>query len=99
VTSATSGYGLPSDGSTSDRFRHPASSPSATRLVRQPRLEVGTSIVVAFARNPMNTADVVNDLNCWSGRRSSLGLGTQIKAHIAAELEPLAGEPRPTSTP
>lgn len=46
------------------------------------RLEVGTSIAVAFARNPMNTAYVANDLSCWSGGRFSLGLGTQIKAHI-----------------
>jgi len=46
------------------------------------RLEVGTSIAVAFARSPMNTAYLANDLGCWSGGRFTLGLGTQVKAHI-----------------
>ncbi len=46
------------------------------------RIEVGTSITVAFARNPMNLAVAANDLQLVGGGRFLLGLGTQIKPHI-----------------
>ena len=46
------------------------------------RLELGTGIAVAFARNPMNLAVVANDLQTVSKGRFMLGLGSQIKAHV-----------------
>jgi probable F420-dependent oxidoreductase len=46
------------------------------------RLELGTGIAVAFARNPMTTAQVGWDLQAWSRGRFLLGLGSQIKPHI-----------------
>lgn len=46
------------------------------------RLELGTSIAVAFARNPMTTAMTANDLQMFSKGRFMLGLGSQIKPHI-----------------
>src|ERR1700742_5108852 len=46
------------------------------------RLEIGTSIAVAFARNPMTVANVGWDLQTYSQGRFILGLGTQIKPHI-----------------
>jgi probable F420-dependent oxidoreductase len=46
------------------------------------RIEVGTSIAVAFARSPMNVAYLANDLQLCSDGRFTLGLGTQVKAHI-----------------
>jgi probable F420-dependent oxidoreductase len=45
-------------------------------------VEVGTSIVVAFARNPMTVAISANDLQTLSGGRLVLGLGTQVRSHI-----------------
>jgi len=45
-------------------------------------LEVGTSIAVAFARNPMNLANIGWDLQSYSKGRFILGLGSQIKPHI-----------------
>ncbi len=45
-------------------------------------LELGTGIAVAFARNPMTTAMVANDLQQYSEGRFILGLGSQIKPHI-----------------
>jgi probable F420-dependent oxidoreductase len=45
-------------------------------------LEVGTSIAVAFARNPMLLATVGWDLQSFSHGRFILGLGSQIKPHI-----------------
>jgi len=46
------------------------------------RLELGTGIAVAFARNPMSMAVVANDLQALSRGRFILGLGSQIKPHI-----------------
>ena len=46
------------------------------------RLELGTNIAVAFARNPMVVANVGWDLQAYSQGRFILGLGTQIQPHI-----------------
>jgi probable F420-dependent oxidoreductase len=46
------------------------------------RIELGTGIAVAFARNPMSTAVLANDLQSYSQGRFMLGLGSQIKPHI-----------------
>lgn len=45
-------------------------------------IELGTSIAVAFARNPMMLAYTANDLQKYSEGRFILGLGSQIKPHI-----------------
>lgn len=45
-------------------------------------LQIGTGIAVAFARNPMNIAQLAYDLQLMSRGRFVLGLGTQIQAHI-----------------
>jgi len=46
------------------------------------RIELGTGIAVAFARNPMTLAQSAHDLQRFSGGRFLLGLGSQIKPHI-----------------
>ncbi len=46
------------------------------------RLELGTNIAVAFARNPMIIANIGWDLQAYSQGRFNLGLGTQIRPHI-----------------
>jgi probable F420-dependent oxidoreductase len=46
------------------------------------RIELGTSIAVAFARNPMTVANVGWDLQAYSHGRFLLGLGSQVQAHI-----------------
>jgi probable F420-dependent oxidoreductase len=45
-------------------------------------IELGTSIAVAFARNPMTVANVGWDLQAYSQGRLLLGLGSQVQAHI-----------------
>jgi probable F420-dependent oxidoreductase len=45
-------------------------------------VELGTSIAVAFARNPMLLANIAWDLQAFSRGRFILGLGSQIKPHI-----------------
>lgn len=46
------------------------------------RVELGTSIAVAFARSPMTVANVGWDLQNYSDGRFILGLGSQVSAHI-----------------
>ena len=46
------------------------------------RIELGTGIVVAFARSPMSVAASAQDLHLMSNGRFRLGLGSQIKPHI-----------------
>ena len=45
-------------------------------------IQLGTSIVVAFARSPMDLAYQAWDLTRYSSGRFILGLGTQVSAHI-----------------
>jgi probable F420-dependent oxidoreductase len=45
-------------------------------------IELGTAIVVAFARNPMSLAVQANDVQLLSRGRLLLGLGSQIRPHI-----------------
>ncbi len=54
----------------------------AVAAERTERVDIGTSIVVAFARNPMTVALQANDVHALSGGRFTLGLGSQIKPHI-----------------
>jgi probable F420-dependent oxidoreductase len=57
--------------------------PLALAAEHTERLELMTSIAVAFARNPMLLANVGHDLNAYSKGRFILGLGSQIRPHIA----------------
>ena len=54
----------------------------AAAAMNTQRMDLMTSIAVAFARNPMNLAYLGNDLQNLSGGRFVLGLGAQVKAHI-----------------
>jgi probable F420-dependent oxidoreductase len=55
---------------------------AALAAERTSKLEIGTGIAVAFARNPMTVALQANDVQALSGGRFILGLGSQIKPHI-----------------
>jgi len=59
------------------------------------RLEVGTSIAVAFARSPMTLAQTANDLQSFSKGRFILGLGSQIKPHIEKRFSMPWSHPAP----
>lgn len=51
-------------------------------LAATTRLLVGTSVLVAFTRSPMNVALAAWDLQSLSGGRFELGLGTQVRQNI-----------------
>ncbi len=56
--------------------------PLALAAEHTTRIELGTSIAVAYARSPTNLAHIAWDLQKASRGRFILGLGTQVKAHI-----------------
>jgi alkanesulfonate monooxygenase SsuD/methylene tetrahydromethanopterin reductase-like flavin-dependent oxidoreductase (luciferase family) len=60
---------------------------------RTERIELGTAILLAFARNPMTTAVAANDLHLYSRGRFLLGLGSQVKAHITRRFSMPWSEP------
>jgi probable F420-dependent oxidoreductase len=57
------------------------------------RIELGTSIAVAFARSPMTVAYTAWDLQRLSRGRFILGLGSQIKTHITRRFDMPWGKP------
>ena len=69
------------NGSTSET-KHDPFLAVALAAVETDRIGLGTSLVIAFARNPMSTAVQANDLQLLSKGRFFLGLGSQIKPHI-----------------
>lgn len=70
------------DGLWSSETQHDPFLPLALAAEHTERIELGTAIAVAFARNPMSTAYIAWDLARLSQGRLILGLGTQVKAHI-----------------
>jgi probable F420-dependent oxidoreductase len=54
----------------------------AATTLAAPELDIGTAIAVAFPRSPMVTAQCAWELADASGGRFTLGLGTQVQAHI-----------------
>ena len=56
--------------------------PLALAAASTEEIELGTSIAVAFARNPMLLANLGWDLQAQSKGRFVLGLGSQIRPHI-----------------
>jgi probable F420-dependent oxidoreductase len=70
------------DGALSAETSHDPFLPVLVAAEHTERLEVGTGIAVAFARNPMTLANIGYDLHAFSGGRFRMGLGSQIKPHI-----------------
>src|SRR5215208_1484639 len=62
--------------------KHDAFLPLAIAANETHRIELGTSVAIAFSRSPMETAQTAWDLQDLSDGRFLLGLGTQVKAHI-----------------
>ena len=56
-------------------------------------MSVRTSIALAFARSPMDTAYIAWDLQALSGGRFHLGLGSQVRGHIIRRFNMPWGRP------
>ncbi|HEX8803523.1 MAG TPA: LLM class F420-dependent oxidoreductase [Acidimicrobiales bacterium] len=74
--------GLGYDGVWSAETSHDPFLPLLLAAQSTERVELGTGIAVAFARNPMTLAQTAWDLQAASKGRFVLGLGSQIKPHI-----------------
>src|SRR5919206_1428746 len=62
--------------------KHDGFLPLAIAATETQRIELGTSVAIAFSRSPMEVAQTAWDLQDLSDGRFILGLGTQVKAHI-----------------
>ncbi|HIF99883.1 MAG TPA: LLM class flavin-dependent oxidoreductase, partial [Myxococcales bacterium] len=69
------------DGLRLAELNHDPFMPLALAAANTDRIELVTSVAVAFARNPMSMAILAHDLNAFSGGRFVLGLGSQVKPH------------------
>lgn len=70
------------DGCWTGEINHDPFLPMVLAAEHTSTIELGTSIAVAFARNPMTVAHLGWDLQAYSRGRFTLGLGTQVQAHI-----------------
>lgn len=59
------------------------------------KIELITSIAVAFARSPMTLANIGHDLNAHSKGRFIMGLGSQIQPHITKRFSMPWSSPAP----
>jgi probable F420-dependent oxidoreductase len=83
------------DGVWSAETSHDPFLPIAVAAGATERLEFGTGIAVAFARNPMNLAVLANDLQQLTRGRFMLGMGSQIKPHITKRFSMPWSHPAP----
>ncbi|MEM9033884.1 MAG: LLM class F420-dependent oxidoreductase [Actinomycetota bacterium] len=81
-TAATAAEAAGFDGLWTAETSHDPFMPHVLAAEHTESITLGTSIAVAFARNPMLLANIGYDLNAYSGGRFVLGLGSQIKPHI-----------------
>lgn len=84
-----SGY----DGVRTAEMNHDPFFPLLLAAEHSEKLELITSIAVAFARSPMILANIGHDLNAYSKGRFTLGLGSQIKPHITKRFSMQWGAP------
>ncbi|HEX7407558.1 MAG TPA: TIGR03617 family F420-dependent LLM class oxidoreductase [Candidatus Binatia bacterium] len=70
------------DGGFSFESKHDPFLPLAIAAGTTRRLQLGTAVAIAFARNPMVLANIGYDLQVITGGRFVLGLGSQVRPHI-----------------
>ena len=92
---AAAAEGAGYDGVWSAETSHDPFFPLLLAAERTSRMELGTGIAVAFARNPMNLAQIAWDLQSYSQGRFLLGLGSQIKPHITKRFSMEWSHPAP----
>jgi probable F420-dependent oxidoreductase len=81
------------DGAFSFEAKHDPFLPLAVAAEHTTRLRLGTAIAIAFARSPMNLANLATGLQTLSGGRFVLGLGSQVRPHIERRFSMPWGRP------
>ena len=85
--------GLGYDGAKVAETNHDPFLPLTLAAAATQRIELVTSVAVAFARSPMTLAQTAHDLNAYSGGRLVLGLGSQVRPHIERRFAMPWGKP------
>jgi probable F420-dependent oxidoreductase len=70
------------DGAFSFEAKHDPFLPLVLAAEHTTALQLGTAIAIAFARNPMNLANLAYGVQVISSGRFILGLGSQVRPHI-----------------
>lgn len=81
------------DGAFSFEAKHDPFLALAVAAEHTTTLRLGTGIAIAFARNPMNLANLGYDMQSISGGRFVLGLGSQVKPHIEKRFSSVWSHP------
>jgi probable F420-dependent oxidoreductase len=81
------------DGAFSFEAKHDPFLTLAVASEHSEAIQLGTAIAIAFARNPMNLANLGYDLQSISGGRFILGLGTQVRPHIEKRFSSTWSQP------
>ncbi len=74
------------DGAFTFEAKHDPFLPLVLAAESTERLTLGTAIAIAFARNPMNLANLAYGLQSISGGRFILGLGSQVRPHVESRF-------------
>ena len=83
------------DGLTFSEVRHDPFVVAAVAASATHRIELATSVAIAFPRSPMIVAQATHNLQELSGGRFSVGLGTQVKGHITRRFSAVWDSPGP----
>jgi probable F420-dependent oxidoreductase len=74
------------DGAFSFEAKHDPFLPLVLAAEHTARLRLGTAVAIAFARNPMNLANLAYGMQVISEGRFVLGLGSQVRPHIESRF-------------
>jgi len=83
------------DGAFSFEAKHDPFLPLAVAAEHTTRLQLGTAVAIAFARNPMTLANLGYDLQLLTGGRFLLGLGSQVRPHVERRFSATWSHPAP----
>ena len=82
-------------GLTFSEVRHDPFVVAAVAASATSRIELATSVAIAFPRSPMVVAQATHNLQELSNGRFSVGLGTQVKGHITRRFSTVWDSPGP----
>jgi probable F420-dependent oxidoreductase len=93
TTTAAAAESAGYDGVFSGELNNDPFLPLALAAAATERIDIGTSIAVAFSRSPMSVAYAAYDLQRFSRGRLVLGLGSQVRSHITRRFSMPWGRP------
>ena len=83
------------DGLTCSEVRHEPFVVASVAAAATSRIEISTSVAIAFPRSPMVVAEATHNLQELSGGRFTVGLGTQVRGHVTRRFSSVWDSPGP----